>query len=79
MRAENWGKEELELEGWPVKVITYRIDDSFFTEIESSSSGAVIARSAGKVQQAVRSEAIETATRRLLRTRRLDLSLTVGG
>ena len=79
MRAEHWEKEDLELKGWPVKVITYQVGDSFFTEVESTTSGAVVARSAGKVQQTVRSEAIEAATRRLLRTRRIDLGLTVGG
>jgi len=79
MRAEGWVMEEIELEGRPVKVITYRIGDSFVTEVESSSSGAVIACSAGKTQEAVEKEAIETAARRLRRTRRIDLGLTVGG
>jgi hypothetical protein len=79
MRAEDWKKEELDLEGWPVKVTCYRIGDSCVTEIESSSSGATIARTMGKTQEAAKREALETATRRLLRTRRIDPGLTVGG
>jgi hypothetical protein len=72
--------EEIELlEGYPVRVITCRIGDSFVTEVESSSLGAMIACSAGKAQEAVEKEALERATGRLLRTRRIDLGLTVGG
>jgi len=79
MRAKDWVTEEIDLEGYPVRVITYRIGDSFVTEVESTSSGAVIARSAGKTQEAVQRETLETATRRLLRARRIDPGLTVGG
>jgi hypothetical protein len=77
MRAENWQRRELEIEGWPVKVTSYEIGDSYITEIEASATGSTIARATGKTSADSWKEASEAASRRLLRTRRMDL--TVGG
>jgi hypothetical protein len=79
MRAENWRKEEFELEGWPVRMISYRIGDSWVIEVEVTSSGTKVACTMGKACEAAKTEALETAARRLLRTRRVDPTLTVGG
>ncbi len=77
MRAEGWASEELELEGWAVKVTSYRIGQAFLTEVESCDSGVIIARGIAPTREDSRREAFETASRRLLRTRRIEL--TVGG
>ncbi len=77
MRAENWDRRESEIEGWPVKVTSYQIGDSYITEIEASASGSTIARGIGKTSGDSWKAASEAASRRLLRTRRMDL--TIGG
>jgi hypothetical protein len=77
MRAENWDRRELEIEGWPVKVTSYRIGESFVTDIESTDTGATIARGIAKTREESSQEAFETASRRVLRTRRFHL--TIGG
>jgi len=77
MRAEGWVTEELELEGWPVTVTSYRIASSFLTEVESGCSGSILARGIGSTREESRREAFETASRRLLHSRFSDL--TVGG
>ncbi len=77
MRAENWDRRELEIEGWPVKVTSYQIGDSYITEIEASASGSTIARGIAKTSGDSWKQASEAAGRRLLRTRRMDL--TIGG
>jgi hypothetical protein len=77
MRAENWEKREWEIEGWPVKVTSYQLGDSYVTEIEASASGATVARATAKTSGDSWKEASEAARRRLLRTRRMNL--TVGG
>jgi hypothetical protein len=79
MRAEDWYRREFELEGWPVKLTGYRIGGAYLAEIESTDSGATIARATGKTQAEAEKDVLETATRRVLRTRRTDLGLTVGG
>jgi hypothetical protein len=78
MRAENWTRQELELEGWPVTLTSYRIADSYLTEIESTDSGASIARGIAATSEQSRKEAFETAIKRLIRTRRIA-DMTVGG
>jgi hypothetical protein len=77
MRAENWSRRELELEGWPVKVTSYQLGESFVTEIESTDTGATIARGIAKTPEESSQQAFEAASRRLLRTRRFHL--TIGG
>jgi hypothetical protein len=77
MRAENWERRELEIEGWPVKVTSYQLGDSYVTEIEASATGSTIARGIAKSSTDSWKEASEAASRRLLRTRRINL--TIGG
>jgi hypothetical protein len=77
MRAEGWAAEELKWEGWDVKVTSYRIGNAFLTEVESRASGVTIARGIALTKEDSRREAFVAAARRLLRTRRIEL--TVGG
>lgn len=79
MQTERWHKHELEIKGFPVKLISCRIDQSYLTEVESISSGATIALAIAATPEEARKNALETATKRLLRTPRFDLELTVGG
>lgn len=81
MRAEEFGKRPLELEGWTVHLVSYRIGDRYVAEVEDISSGVTIARNIDEVCRVAEEHAIETAVKRLSRTRRvnLDLSRTVGG
>jgi len=60
-----------------VRIISYRLDEFYVSEVESASSGATIAMIVATIPEEARREALETAARRLLRTR--DLELTVGG
>jgi hypothetical protein len=82
MRADNWISEEVELEGWAVKVTSYEINDRFLTEIDAMSSGTTLARGIASNREESRGEAFKTASRRLQRTRLIDVAfgdLTVGG
>ena len=77
MHAENWMEYPTELERWPVTVTCYRISSSYVTQVESSPSGKVIARSIAASRDESEKQAFETAKRRLLHTRYIEL--TVGG
>jgi hypothetical protein len=77
MRAENLEKRDLEIGGWPVKVTSYQLGESYITEIEASATGSSIARSIAASSEESWKQASEAATRRLLRTRRMDVA--VGG
>lgn len=77
MRAENWNKQETELEGWTVKITSYQIGESYLTEVAGKDSGAMVARGIAASAEESRQKAIENATDKLQRTRRVDL--TIGG
>jgi dsRNA-specific ribonuclease len=79
MRAEEFRKQHLELDGWTVYITSYRIGSQYLAEVEDVSSGVTIARGTDDARSEAEERAIETALRRLNRTRRIDLDLTVGG
>jgi hypothetical protein len=74
MRAEDFESRELEIGGWPVKVTSYKLGDSYITEIEASATGSGIARGIAASSEESWKQASEAATRRLLRTRRMAVS-----
>ena len=79
MRAEDFQKQPLELEGWSVHLTSYRIGSNYLAEVEAESSGVTIARVTDQTRAIAEERAVETAVRRLHRTRRSDFDLTVGG
>ena len=79
MRAEEFRKQSLELEGWNVHLSSFRIGGQYLAEVEVESSGVTIARATDETRAVAEERAVETAIRRLTRTRRLDFDLTVGG
>jgi hypothetical protein len=79
MRAEDFQKHPLQLEGWLLNVTSYRIGERYLAEVEVLDSGVTIARAADEVRVKAEELVIEKALERLARTRRLDLDLTVGG
>jgi hypothetical protein len=79
MRAEDFRKQPLELAGWSVHISSYRIGGHYLAEVEALDSGVTIARATGERRDEAEEEAIQAAVKRLNRTRRVDLDLTVGG
>ncbi|MBV9036285.1 MAG: hypothetical protein JO182_17490 [Acidobacteriaceae bacterium] len=75
--AEEWRSYEQELEGWLVSVTCYCIGRSYITQVESSSSGALIAREIAATREDSERQALEMAKERLFLTRRIELM--VGG
>ena len=79
MRAEDFRKQPLELGGWTVHITSYRIGGQYLAEVEALDSGVTIARATGDAREKAEEEAMQRAVKRLSRTRRVDLDLTVGG
>ena len=79
MRADGFQKKPLDLGGWAVHLTSYQLGHQFVAEVEAISSGVTVARANHDDRALAEEHAIETALRRLGRTRRIDLDLTVGG
>lgn len=61
---------KLEVEGWPIRVTTYRIGEICYAKVDNVSPGALIARSTGATDEEARNKVLEKARVRLAATRR---------
>jgi hypothetical protein len=69
MRAEDYQRRRQELAGWPVGIVSYKLGERFICEIDNVSPGARVARAEGSTREEAERAAMETAERRLGRTR----------
>ena len=79
MRASNWQKEDLELDGWAVQLRSYAINDQYLAEVEVVSSGVTIARATETIRAEAEQQALGKALQRLQATRQTPSDLMVGG
>jgi hypothetical protein len=72
MKAEDYAERTLEVAGWPLRVTSYRIGETWYATADNVSPGAWFARAEGTSRAAAEEKAVETARRRLERTRRFN-------
>ena len=70
MKAEEFSSVKLEVEGWPIRVTTYRIGEICYAKVDNVSPGALIARSTGATDEEARNKVLEKARVCLAATRR---------
>ena len=68
MRTEEYQRRDEQLTGWPVGIVSYRLGDKWFCEIDNLDPGARIARAEGPTREAAERDAKAAASRRLART-----------
>ena len=69
MQAEDYQRRREELAGWPVGIVSYRIGERYYCEVDNVSPGARIARAEGSSREEAERLAKEAAEGRLGRTR----------
>ena len=70
MKPEAYEEKRLEAEGWPVRLISYKLGDVFHCQADNVSPGATLVRETGPTRDEAERKALEVARRRLSRTRR---------
>jgi hypothetical protein len=70
MKAEDYSERLLEVAGWPLRLISYRLGETFYCKADNVSPGALVARAAGASREEAEAKALQTAGERLARTRR---------
>lgn len=70
MKAEDYSERLLEVAGWPLRLISYRLGEMFYCTADNVSPGALIARAAGASREEAEAKALGKASERLVRTRR---------
>ena len=70
MKAEAYQERRLEVEGWPLRLASYKLGDVFHCQADNVSPGAVLVRETGATREEAEHKALELASKRLGRTRR---------
>jgi hypothetical protein len=70
MRAEDYEEKQLEVEGWPLRLTSYKLGEVFHCQADNVSPGATLVRETGATREEAERKALEVARRRLSRTRR---------
>jgi hypothetical protein len=70
MKPEQYSETLMEVKGWPLRLISYRLGETFYCKADNVSPGALIARASGGSREEAEAKALETASARLGGTRR---------
>ncbi len=70
MKPEEYAERKLELAGWPVHVVTYRLGKLFYCKVDNVSPGAQVARASADSREEAEQQALAKAAERLAATRR---------
>ncbi len=71
MRAEEYSTRIQELDGWKVRLTSYRLGNTYHCTADNVDPGAWIARAQGATREEAESRASERARQLLGRTRRM--------
>ncbi|MFZ0590099.1 MAG: hypothetical protein WAM39_06435 [Bryobacteraceae bacterium] len=70
MKAENYHERTLELSGWPVRVVSYKLGDEYVCEADNVSPGATLARFSASTPEEAERQALSKAGHLLGKTHR---------
>jgi hypothetical protein len=70
MKSEEYSRRQVELDGWPIAIETYKAGDVYHCTVSSIDPGARFARADGATKDEAERRALEKATRYLALTRR---------
>jgi hypothetical protein len=73
MRAEEYREQKLEVEGWPVHLVSYKLGDVYWAQADNVSPGACLARISAPTREQAEAQALEKARKLLSRTRKLPV------
>jgi hypothetical protein len=70
LKPEDYSERQMEVESWPVKITSYKLENEYHCSIDNVSPGAWIVRTTGATKQEAEEKALAKAKERLGRTRR---------
>ena len=60
-KPEEYSEKKTELSGWPVNIVTYRLESVYYTSVDNIDPGAWVVKAEGPTQQAAEAKAIKEA------------------
>ncbi|MCU1262956.1 MAG: hypothetical protein JWO80_5841 [Bryobacterales bacterium] len=73
MKAENYNERRIEIDGWPVRITSYKLGERYVCEADNVSPGAILARIAAPSAEDAEKQAISKATHLLGKTKRHEV------
>ncbi len=70
MKPEDYTERHLEVDGWQVKLTSYKLGEVYHCKADNVSPGAWLARTTGATREEAEQKALERARQLLSRTRR---------
>lgn len=60
-KPEDYSERTLELGGWPIRIVTYRLDSTYRTTIDNLDPGAWVVKAEGQTKEESESKALKEA------------------
>ena len=60
-KVEAYSQRKMELAGWPVNIVTYRLGTVYHTSVENTDPGAWVVKAEGPTKQAAEAKALTDA------------------
>ncbi len=73
MNSNQFRERRIEIDGWPVKLTSYRVENKFVCQADNVSPGAVLARFSAPTPEEAESQAISKARHLLGKTHRREV------
>jgi hypothetical protein len=73
LHAQGFEERQIEIDGWPVHLTTYRIGEQYVCQADNVSPGACLARISASTAEEAESQAISKARHLLGKTKRREI------
>ena len=72
-KTENFEEKQIELNGWPVRLTSYKVGQKFVVQADNVSPGACLARFSAETAEEAEAQAISKARHLLSKTKRREV------
>ncbi len=73
LSTANFEERQLEIDGWPVKLTSYRVGEQYICQVDNVSPGACLARFSAATAEEAESQALSKARHLLSKTKRREV------
>jgi hypothetical protein len=73
VNSEQFKEHQIDIEGWPVRLTSYRVGEKYVCQADNVSPGACLARFSAATLEEAEAQAISKAKHLLGKTRRRDV------
>ena len=60
-KPEDYSERSATLAGWPVQIVTYRLEGTYYTTVQNTDPGAWVVKAQGPTKQDVEQQAVKEA------------------